>query len=134
MSEFDRFVQEGRDCFLVRYVSRVTGLTYYADLVLDDVEKLAAKYAAEQAEKPESEEDRACVLLSVRQTLDGYGLASDDPHDTANDIGIWWFYEYLDGRGEEHIVSDWRRYVKPARPAWPAWPRGVVRGPKGRRT
>lgn len=130
MGEFDRFVQEGRDCFLVRYT--YVEMKLYVDIVKDDIEKMA-RTVRERGE--DRGEGRTRILASVHHALKSYLLGSPirGREDATNDVGIWWFYEYLDGRGEQHIEADWRRIVEGGPVDVPKWPKGLFKTSKKRR-
>ena len=139
MGEFDKFVQEGRDCFMVRFTvpdwrsALLDGSQIlYADLVPAHMEKLAA------ASRSRTEAERTRILRSVLRclrTAARYILPAAESQNIADDIAIWWFYEYEAGRGEDHIEPAWREKIEMrAEVRLEPWrPKGLVRASKAQR-
>lgn len=95
--------EDGR-AYAVRYAAVPPGMV--AHVVVDDQIFELADYI-----EALPEEARLGSLDSVRESLRGYveGSLKRPPsprvtQNAADDVGIWWVYEVLAGRGREHIV------------------------------
>ncbi len=98
----------GEDSIFVRYVVDEDDAIFVDVVPEHEIDCLRSLLAVDC-------EEQQRILASVHHAISGCArLAREAPHrvtptmrqNLCDDVAIWWLYEFLAGRGEEHVVLD----------------------------